>query len=126
VGVKMAWANRPVLALVGDGSLLFGMQALWNATREVAPVKVVVLNNHKYLAVEAGLRAYGGDAVDRDTFPGVALTPPAVDFVALASGFGIVARRVASPDELVPALHWMWETPSSTLLDVHVADDPGR
>jgi len=126
VGVKMAWANRPVLALVGDGSLLFGVQALWNATREVAPVKVVVLNNQKYLAVEAGLRAYGGDAVDRYTFPGVALTPPAVDFVALASGFGVVARRVASPDELVPARPWMWETPSSTLLDVHVADDPGR
>jgi benzoylformate decarboxylase len=125
VGVKMAWAERPVLAVVGDGSLLFGVQALWNAAREPAPVKVVVLNNQKYLAVEAGLRAYGGDAVERGRFPGVALTPPAVNFVELASGFGVAGRRVESREDLMPALHWMWDAAGPALVDVRVADDPG-
>lgn len=123
LGIQMAWPQRPVLAVIGDGSLLFAIQALWTAVHEQLPVKIVVPNNRKYLAVKAGLVEYDHQAVASNRFPGVDLTPPDIDFVAVAAGFGVSGRQVTRPEELEGHLAWAFDTPGPVLVDVLIEED---
>ena len=100
LGVKLAWPDRPVLALLGDGSALYGIQGLWTAAHHGLPVTFVVSRNREYRILKRcggvmGLANVGGGAS-----PGLDLVDPDVDFVALAQAFGVRACRVAEPDEL--------------------------
>src|SRR5919109_4729280 len=48
IGVKLAIPDRPVVALVGDGSAMYTNQALWTAGRESLPIVYVIFNNGSY------------------------------------------------------------------------------
>ncbi|TAN26486.1 MAG: thiamine pyrophosphate-binding protein [Actinomycetota bacterium] len=124
LGIQLAWPDRPVVAAIGDGSLLFAIQALWTAARENLPVKVIVPNNTKYLAVKAGMVEYNQVAVATQQFPGVDLTNPVIDLVALAQGFGVAGRHVKSGKDLHEALQWAFAHPGPALVDVAVTDSP--
>lgn len=124
LGVQLAWPDRPVVAVIGDGSLLFAIQALWTAVRENLPVKVVVPNNRKYLAVKAGMVTYNRQAVASGRFPGVDLNNPNVDLVALASGFQVPGRSVTTAEQLDEALKWAFSHDGPVLVDVAIADAP--
>ena len=126
LGIQLAWPDRTVIAAIGDGSLLFAIQALWTAVRENLPVKVVVPNNAKYLAVKAGMVEYNQVAVATQQFPGVDLTNPAIDLVALAQGFGVPGKHVKTGSDLDEALQWAFRHPGPVLVDVTVSDAPLR
>jgi benzoylformate decarboxylase len=98
LGVKLAWPDRPVLAVLGDGSTAFGMQGLWTAARERLPVVFVVANNRRYHILEVC-----GDRLalpDLRGGPGMTLGEPDIDFIGLARALGVDAERVADADEL--------------------------
>jgi len=101
LGAQLAVGHRPVVAVVGDGCLHFTPQALWTGGQEHLPVVVVVLDNRKYLAVEAGVRRLLGGAAERGT-PGIHL--PGIDHLAVASGYGAGALTVGGRGELEDAL----------------------
>ncbi|NNN18317.1 MAG: thiamine pyrophosphate-binding protein [Acidimicrobiaceae bacterium] len=124
LGIQMAWPDRPVIAVVGDGSLLFAVQALWTAVRENLPVKVIVPNNGKYLAVKAGLVEYNHHAVETNQFLGVDLTNPAVDLVAVSQGFGVPGRHVDTAEQLDKALAEAFSHQGPFLVDVAIAESP--
>jgi benzoylformate decarboxylase len=119
VGVALASPGQRVVGLLGDGSSLYSIQALWTAVQQAVPVSVVILDNRGYSALKAFARAMG---VDRP--PGVDL--PGIDFLELAAGFGCPARRVERADELEPALRWSFELPGPSLVAVSVADTMER
>src|SRR5205085_7056792 len=48
LGVKLAWPQRPVLAVIGDGAAMYGIQALWTAAHHRIPVTLVIANNAQY------------------------------------------------------------------------------
>ena len=48
IGVKLAWPERPVLALLGEGAAAYGIQGLWSAARYKIPVVFVICNNAQY------------------------------------------------------------------------------
>ena len=48
IGAKLAWPERPVLALLGEGAAAYGMQGLWTAARYNIPVVFVICNNAQY------------------------------------------------------------------------------
>ena len=54
LGVKLAWPDRPVLAMLGDGAALYGIQGLWSAAHYRLPVTFVVCNNRQYQILKAG------------------------------------------------------------------------
>lgn len=100
LGVKLAWPDRPVLGLIGDGSALYGIQALWSAAHHNIPVTFVIPNNSQYKILKVC-----GDVMDlpelqRPDCPGMNIAKPLVDFVGLARSFGIEAERITEPDEL--------------------------
>ncbi|MBG0567120.1 benzoylformate decarboxylase [Actinoplanes aureus] len=97
VAVGRALAGERVICVVGDGSSLYSIQALWTAARRRAPLTVIVLNNRGYEAVSALGRRIGVTSL-----PGVAL--PDLDLVSLARGFGCEGERVTRAADLRKAL----------------------
>ncbi|MEU2711321.1 benzoylformate decarboxylase [Streptomyces sp. NPDC007205] len=89
--------RRRVVCVVGDGSALYSVQALWTAARHAAPVSYVLLDNGGYAAVRALGRRIGIAPV-----PGTDIT--GIDFVALAESFGCPAARAEHPEVLPAAL----------------------
>lgn len=97
VGAALAEPSRPVVALVGDGSLPYRPQGLWTAAQQRLPITIVVLDNHGYGALRNMAASAGADGV-----PGLDIHD--LDFVALAHSFGCRAHSVTDPSELRPAL----------------------
>lgn len=102
VGAKLADPSRRVLCVHGDGSLLFGVHALWTAARERLGVAVVVADNSGYEILRAGMEGLTGRA--EGAWPGLAVTDPKIDLVAISRGFGASAERVEHRDQLGDAL----------------------
>jgi len=108
-------AGRPerVVCLIGDGSLMYSVQALWTAAQHRLPLSVIVLNNRGYGAMRAFSRVMGTHSV-----PGIEL--PGLDFAAIARGHGCAAERVEKPAALDDALAWALAADGPALLDVAV------
>lgn len=100
LGVKLAWPDRPVLGLIGDGSALYGIQALWSAAHHNIPVTFVIPNNAQYKILKVCGDVMSLPSLSRPDCPGMNISRPVVDYVGLARSFGIEAERVAEPDEL--------------------------
>jgi benzoylformate decarboxylase len=94
-GVRMAVAERPVVAVVGDGSSIYGIQALWSAAHYRVGVLFVVLSNGGYAIMDRL-----AERQEREPpWPGFD-----VDVAAIARAFGCAGRRITSHDELVREL----------------------
>ncbi len=116
-GVRMALPERPVVAVVGDGSSLYGIQGLWSAVQEGAGVLYVILANGGYAIMDRLAERHGGDA----PWPGFG----EIEIADVARAFGCEARRIGTHDELVAALDEVLPTLASRqtplLLDVVIA-----
>ena len=119
MGVKLAWPERPVIALLGDGAALYGIQGLWTAAHYHIPVVLVVANNAQYRILKRCGELLGLERVAAGA--GMDITEPEVDFVGLARAFGMEARRVAEPDELAETIANCPRRVEPLLLDVPVA-----
>jgi benzoylformate decarboxylase len=116
LGAQMAWPDRRVICTIGDGSLMYTIQALWTAARYRIPVTVLVMDNRAYQVLKDGMAQYKGTPVPPDRLIGMDLDMPVVDIPRVAEGFGIPARLISAPDELRAALAERTEGPR--LLDV--------
>ena len=127
VGVKLARPERPVIALVGDGSFVFGAPtaALWAAQVQNAPVMIVIYNNTCYNATKRPLVASypEGYSVRADEFIGVDLLP-APRYDRMAEVVGAYGERVERADDVLPALRRGLERVregQTVILDVQLA-----
>lgn len=121
VGISLALADRPVVALVGDGSAMYSIQALWTAAHLRRPITYVIANNRSYRILKERLQSFR----KTDRFIGMDLREPSIDFVALAQSMGVPARRIDDPAAFEPALRAAVASGGPTLLDVSVADGCG-
>jgi benzoylformate decarboxylase len=116
-GVKMAQPDRPVVAVVGDGSSLYGIQALWTAARYRLGVLYVIFSNGGYAIMDRLAERAGGTA----PWPQF----DDVDIAGLARSFGCASRRIETHEELLGALDELVPTLPSRdepfLLDVAIA-----
>jgi benzoylformate decarboxylase len=122
LGVKLAHPDRPVLALSGDGSAMYSIQALWTAAHHDLAVVFLILNNREYRILKHNMDTYRqrfGAKPDRG-YPNMDLVSPDLGFVDLARGLGVEAARVTKPAELRPALDKALAAGRPFLLDVTV------
>jgi acetolactate synthase I/II/III large subunit len=105
IGAAVACPDRPVIALQADGSGMYTLQALWTMARERLDVTTVVYANHSYRILQLELARAGEDRIGPAAASVLDLGNPEIDWVRLAEGLGVPARRVTTADELVSALH---------------------
>ncbi|HCP01172.1 MAG: benzoylformate decarboxylase [Alphaproteobacteria bacterium] len=116
VGVQIAQPDRPVVALVGDGSAMYSIQALWTAAHLRVPVTFVILNNQGYRIIKQRLKAFHGN----ETYIGMDFEDPPIDFVTMAQSMGVSAERVTEPGAVRTALKAANENPGPNLIDICV------
>ena len=122
IGIKIARPDRPVLALSGDGSAMYAIQALWTAAHYGLGIVAVIVNNRSYRILKQRTRALGGASAATDTYVGMDLTDPAIDFVALSEAQGVPAERVATLPDLRAALARGFAGPGPRLIEVIIDD----
>jgi len=115
VGAALARPDRKVIALLGDGSAMYGIQGLWSAAELGANVVFLIVNNGGYRALDEFAPRFG---VSRP--PGTRLRH--LDFCDLARAQGVRAERVERADALDTALIAAFTDTKPALLDVRVAD----
>jgi benzoylformate decarboxylase len=120
VGASLGRPDRPVLAVVGDGSYQFSVQAIWTAVQQQVSLVVVVLDNGGYLAVKRSIEGYLKVAHDPREHPGTRL--PGIDHAAVAAGYGAVGRRVEHRGEIADAVKEAFYTGGTQVVAVTVAE----
>jgi benzoylformate decarboxylase len=113
VGVALAKPNQRTICIVGDGSLMYSIQALWTAAQHRLPLTVIVVNNGGYGA----MRSFS-QTLNVKGPPGIDL--PGLDAVQIAAGFGCAGLRVEKAAELQKVLADAWRADEPVLLDVPV------
>ncbi len=104
LGVKLAWPDRPVLCLLGDGAAMYGIQGLWTAAHHQIPVTFVICNNVTYQILKDCGNVMPLPRMAAKKYLAMDLVEPAIDFIGLAQSLGIDAQRVTGADELCDRL----------------------
>jgi acetolactate synthase-1/2/3 large subunit len=99
-GAAIAAPGRKVVALEGDGSGMYTLQALWTMARENLDVTVIVLANRAYQILRGELRAMGAGTPGQRATDMLTLDRPDLDWVSLARGHGVESSRAVTLDEL--------------------------
>jgi benzoylformate decarboxylase len=113
VGMALGRPGPRTVCLIGDGSAMYSIQALWTAAQRKLPMTVVVINNAGYGA----MRSFG-EVMQVRNVPGLDL--PGIDFVKIAQGMGCDAVRVTKSAELAGALKRALTHEGASLVEVVV------
>ena len=119
LGLHLANPGNPTFGIVGDGSAMMTVQALWTAVNYDIPVTFVICNNASYRILKVNQNHYHRmrnmpppeiyNAADFDT---------PLDFRGQAEAYGAVGTRVEHLDELAPAIESAAASPSVNVIDV--------
>ncbi len=113
VGAAIAQTSRPVVAIVGDGSAHYSIQALWTAANYNAAVTFIILNNAEY----AILKSFGM-FLHEEGIPG--LDVPGVDFEGLAKGYGVSFQRILDPDQIAQVVRERIRSQKPSLIEIPI------
>ena len=122
VGVSMAKPGRPVVAIVGDGSAMYGIQGLWSAAHFKLPITYVIANNKGYRIIKERLVSMQGS----DRFIGMDMNDPAINYCQLAQSMGMGSIKVSDPADLDAALKAGIKSGKPNLIEVVVSNGFGN
>lgn len=120
IGAQLAAPQRRVVACLGDGSAMFGLQGLWTLAKYRIPLLVLVFNNRAYMAVKNQFRG-SEERIRRAAQLGADLEGPDLDFARLAESFGIFGQRVTEPGAIEPALTKALAQRGPAVVDIHIS-----
>ena len=113
VGVQLAQPSRPVVCVMGEGSVQYAVTAFWSAVAYEVPVTFLVLRNEEYAILK-----WFAEVEEVSGAPGLDL--PALDSAAIASAYGLESRRVSDSGGLGEALSQAIPSPTPQLIEVGV------
>jgi benzoylformate decarboxylase len=122
IGAKLASPSRRVIACLGDGSTMFGIQGLWTLAKYRVPLIVIVFNNRAYMAVKNQFRG-SEERIRIAADLGAELVGPDINFARMADTFGIFGQRVEQPDAIEPAIKRAMEQSGPALIDVVISQN---
>ncbi|OBG30127.1 acetolactate synthase large subunit [Mycobacterium sp. 852002-51057_SCH5723018] len=121
VGAAVAAPDRPVLCLESDGSAMYTISGLWTQARENLDVTTVIYDNSAYDILRVELQRVGaGSAPGPKAQDLLDLSCPTMDFVKIAEGMGVPARRASTAEEFADALRAAFAEPGPHLIDAVV------
>lgn len=119
LGVKLASPDRPVVAIVGDGSAMWSIQSLWTASHYDIPVTYIICVNTCYNQVRRVKHLVMGEMA-KGRYLGTDLCNPQNDFCKIAEGMGVTAQRVEKPEQLKEALNSAFNLDKPNLVEVYI------
>ncbi len=123
VGAAIAGGDRPVIALVGDGSAMYTIQSLWTIMNENLDVTVIILNNRSYAILNIELERTGAEGAGPKAKSQLDLSKTEIDFVSMAKGMGMHAQTATTSDEFNEALKRALREPGPHLIDAIVPSE---
>lgn len=120
LGAAVACPDRPVIALVGDGSAMYTIQALWSMAREGANVTTIVFNNRSYAILNIELQRVGVAGVGDAAKAQLDLAGPNLDFVQLGQSMGVPSVRAETCEAFNQALERALAEPGPHLIEAVV------
>ena len=103
-GAAVACPDRKVVCLSGDGSGMYTVQALWTQAREGLDVTTIIFANRDYEILKGELGRVGASNPGPKAIDMLTLDRPTLDWVQMANGMGVEAKRVESAEEFAKAL----------------------
>lgn len=122
VGAAVACPDRPVVALIGDGTAMYTIQALWSMARENLHVISIIFNNASYSVLNVELERVGAGSGGDKARSQLDLDGPRLDFARLAQGMGVHAVRTDSAEDFTKALEYAVATPGPHLIEALVPE----
>jgi 5-guanidino-2-oxopentanoate decarboxylase len=110
IGAKIAAPHRPVIAVAGDGGVMFTINELATAAEERLALPIIVWNNDALKEIV--------DQMDRRQIPRVGVEPKSPDFLRLAESLGCHASRPASAEHLAQSVRGALIADRPTLIEV--------
>jgi benzoylformate decarboxylase len=123
IGIKLARPDKPVMSVVGDGSSLYTIQALWTAAHHKVPVTWVIANNRSYRILKLNMLEYLGEGAAGRKFVEMDMTEPELDFSSIARSFGVKGVRVEQPDEIGDAVREAQKADEPRLVEIVIEGD---
>lgn len=123
VGAAIAGKDRPVIALVGDGTAMYTIQSLWTIVSENLDVTTIVFNNRSYAILNIELERVGAEGAGPKAKSQLDLSQPEIDFVSIAKGMGMPAVTVSTAKDLNRALEKAFNEPGPHLIDAVVPSE---
>jgi acetolactate synthase-1/2/3 large subunit len=120
VGAAIACPQRKVIALAGDGSAMYTIQALWTQAREKLDVINIIFNNRSYAILNVELQRVGAVGASDRAKAQLDLRNPPLDFVRLGEGMGVPSRRATTTEEFLSAFEYALRTPGPHLIEAIV------
>ena len=123
LGLKLANPDRPVVGIVGDGSSMMTVQALWTAATYNIPVVYIICNNRAYRILKLNMNVYKKDIVGEEQPQSKYMAmdfPIPMNIAGMAEAMGVSGRSITDPDDLVPALKAALESGKPAVLDVSI------
>jgi benzoylformate decarboxylase len=122
IGAKLGAPDKPVVGLVGDGSLYYSDSALWTAASHSIPVLYVISNNGAYGVVAGAFGRAEANMKQTGDYRGVVLDN--IDPVKLGEGFGVEGMHVTDESNIADAIEHGLKTVEDEkrpfLLNVHL------
>ena len=123
MGVKLASPDRPVVGIIGDGSAMMTVQALWTAANSKIPVVYVICNNRAYRVLKLNMNIYKSEILGQQNpeskYIAMDFTTP-FDIAAVAQAMGVFGCKVEDPAEIGPALREALALGKPAVLDVSI------
>lgn len=95
IGAQMADLKRKTIALSGDGAGMYCIQSLWTMAREKLPIVTIIFANRSYRILNIEMARTEAGAMGETAKQMLSLESPALDYVKIAEGMGIMAKSVS-------------------------------
>ena len=125
LGVKLALPDRPVVAVVGDGSAMMAVQALWTAAAYAIPAVYLICNNRSYRILKLNMNIHRreilGEELPEDFagYVGMDFSLP-LNIAGIAAAIGVYGRAISDPEEIGPELKRALASGKPAVLDVAI------
>lgn len=125
VGAAIACPNRPVVALIGDGTAMYTIQSLWTMAREQLDVTAIIFNNASYSVLNVELERVGAERIGAKARAQLDINGPRLDFARLAQSMGVHAVRTDRAEAFVKAFEYALSHPGPHLIDAVIPESLG-
>ncbi|KPQ28798.1 MAG: acetolactate synthase I/II/III large subunit [Marinobacter excellens HL-55] len=122
VGAAIACPDRPVYALIGDGTAMYTIQALWTMARENLNVTTIIFNNASYSILNVELERVGAEEAGAKAKSQLDISGPVTHYAHLAQSMGVHGVRVQTTEELLKAMEYAQSMPGPHLIEAVVPE----